>query len=278
MLSYQKHYFGKIIDFHVHVYPDNIAQKAIDNVYVSNNLPPAYNGTISGLLNMLDEDGVKLAVIEPIATKASQVESINDWAASHTDSHIISFGGIHPDCNDVDGQIEKIVSCKLPGIKIHSNWQDTYVDDPKMFPIYEAAQGRLIVTLHAGDEATHFDIQRAMPDKILNVLQNFPRLTINAAHFGGFMMWDMAEEYLVGKNIYFDTSACFGHGISNGQALRIIRNHGAEHILFGTDAPLDRPSVIIRHLMELGLTDDEMELILWKNAERLLEEHLPVHR
>ncbi|MCE5323778.1 amidohydrolase [bacterium] len=266
----QPQYFGKVIDFHVHVYPDNVAQRAIDNVYTANNLIPAYDGTTSGLINMMDNDGVRLAVIAPIATKASQVESINDWAISHTDKHIISFGGIHPDCDDLDDQVEKIISAGLPGIKIHSNWQDTYVDDPKMLPIYEAAQGRLIVTLHAGDEATYFEVQRAMPDRILHILQLFPKLTVNAAHLGGFQMWDMAEEYLIGKNVYFDVSACFGHGISNEQALRIIRNHGAEHILFGTDSPLDRPSVIFGHLMELGLTDNEMELILWKNAERLL--------
>ncbi|MEN6355708.1 MAG: amidohydrolase family protein [Armatimonadota bacterium] len=266
----QTQYFGKVIDFHVHVYPDNVAQRAIENVYSANNLMPAYDGTIVGLLDMLEKDGVRLAVIAPIATKSSQVESINDWAASHTDSRIISFGGIHPGYKDVDGQIEKIISSGLPGIKIHSNWQDTYVDDPKMFPIYEAAQGRLILTLHAGNESTPFEIQRATPDRILRVHQNFPNLTINAAHMGGYLMWDLAEEYLVGKDIYFDTSACFGRGISKEQAFRIIRRHGAEHILFGTDAPLDRPSAIIRHLMELGLTDDEMELVLCKNAERLL--------
>jgi predicted TIM-barrel fold metal-dependent hydrolase len=276
MQSDQTQYFGKIIDFHVHVYPDDVAQRAIDNVYTANNLVPAYDGTVAGLLNMLEADGVRLAIIAPIATKASQVASINNWAISHTDSRIISFGGIHPDCNDIDGTIDKIVASGLPGIKVHANWQDTFVDDPKMFPIYEAAQGRLIVTLHAGDEATHFEIQRATPDRILHILQNFPKLTINAAHLGGYQMWEMAEEYLVGKDIYFDTSACFGHGISNEQALRIIRHHGTGHILFGTDAPLDRPSVIIKHLMELGLTDNEMELILWKNAEKLLGEHLPI--
>ncbi len=263
--------FNKTIDFHAHVYPDQVAERAIANVYTANNLVPVYNGTMAGMLNMIEQDGVRLAVIQPIATKAAQVQSINAWALSHNHSRIISFAGIHPDYPDILGEMEKIISSGMLGIKIHANWQDTYVDAPEMFPIYEAAQGKLIVMFHAGDESTHFEIQRATPEMLLHVYQNFPKLTMIAAHMGGYKMWDSAQELLMGKDLYFDTSACMGRGISEEQMLSMIRKHGVEKVLFGTDAPLARPSEEIKRLIELGLTDDELELILWKNAERLLD-------
>lgn len=262
--------FNKTIDFHAHVYPDQVAERAIANVYTANNLVPVYDGTMAGMLDMLEQDGVRLAVIQPIATKAAQVESINTWALSHNHSRIVSFAGIHPEYEDVMGEIERIISSGMRGIKIHANWQDTFVDDPMMFPIYEAAQGKLIVMFHAGDESTHFEVQRATPEMLLRVHKSFPKLTMIAAHMGGYMMWDMAEECLMGKELYFDTSACMGRGISEKQMLSMIRKHGVEKVLFGTDTPLARPSEEIKRLIALGLTDDELELILWKNAERLL--------
>ncbi|MDE7278783.1 MAG: amidohydrolase family protein, partial [Oscillospiraceae bacterium] len=58
--------------------------------------------------------------------------------------------------------------------------------------------------------------------------------------------------------------------ISDEQALRIIRNHGADKILFASDCPW-HPSCRERKMLErLSLTDTERELISHVNAEKLL--------
>jgi predicted TIM-barrel fold metal-dependent hydrolase len=58
--------------------------------------------------------------------------------------------------------------------------------------------------------------------------------------------------------------------ISPEQMTRIIRSHGASKILFGSDSPWEDPADTLKFLLSLGLTDDELELITHKNAEKLL--------
>ena len=259
-----------IVDFHCHAFPDDVAQRALDALLSIYKVQPKTDGTASGLIRHMDIGGVDYAVVLPVATKASQVTSINDWAASHADPRIISFGGIHPLCEDIGGEVERIVSLGLPGIKIQANWQDTYVDDPKMYPIYEAAQGRLIISFHSGEELTPFEELKSTPRRLAKVHADFPDLVMIAAHMGGYLMWDEVEECLVGKDIYMDTSACFPDDLDDSRFVDIIRRHGPERILFGTDLPFGDPLDDIPRLMNMGLTDRELQLILGKNAQRLL--------
>ena len=261
-----------IVDFHCHAFPDKVARRALDALLTVYEVRPNTDGTISGLVRHMDTCGVNRAVILPVATKASQVTSINNWAASRNNPRIVSFGGMHPDCEDAPSEIERIVSLGLPGIKIQANWQNTYVDDPKMYPIYEAAQGRLIISFHSGQELAPLEELKSTPRRLARVHTDFPDLIMVAAHMGGYLMWDEVDECLVGKDVYMDTSACFPEYLDDSRFVDIIRRHGAEHILFGTDMPFGDPSDDIPRLMNMGLTDAELELILGKNAQRLLGE------
>jgi hypothetical protein len=259
-----------IVDFHVHAFPDDVAQRAIHALLETYQVRAVSDGTISGLVDYMGKSGVDYSVVQPVATKPSQVRSINDWAASHTDARVISFGGIHPDFEDVPGEIDRIVSLGLPGIKIQGNWQGVYIDDPAMRPIYEAAQGRLIVLFHSGEELAPFEEMRATPARLAAVHREFPGLTMVAAHMGGYRMWDEVEEHLLGKDIYFDTSACFPKDLPDERFLDLIRRHGAERILFATDSPFGDALADIPRLTQMGLTDRELELIFGGNATRLL--------
>ena len=58
--------------------------------------------------------------------------------------------------------------------------------------------------------------------------------------------------------------------LDNETTRRIIRNHGVERILFGTDCPIERHKEGVEKFLELGLTDDENEKILYNNAYNLL--------
>ena len=90
-----------------------------------------------------------------------------------------------------------------------------------------------------------------------------------AAHLGGWDMWDDVERYLVGTPILFDTAFIWKF-ISPAQCKRIIRTHGAEKILFGSDYPWRDPADIDRVLSKLPLSDEQFSLIRSGNAERLL--------
>jgi len=263
-----------VADFHVHVFPDDVASRALDTLLSAYGVEPVTDGTVSGLLAHMRASGVLWSVVQPVATKPSQVRSINDWAASHTEPGIISFGAVHPDSIDPARDVDDVVSRGLPGIKIQANWQNVYVDEPRMYPIYEAAQGRLIVLFHSGDELTPFDELKATPKRIARVLADFPRLTIVAAHMGGYRMWDDVEKHLLGREIYLDTSACFPEDLPDDRFLDMIRRHGADKILFATDSPFGDATRDIPRLAKMGLSDDELELIFHGNARRLLGDQL----
>lgn len=264
----------RIVDFHVHAFPDDLAERALKALIETYKVPTVTDGTVKGLTEHMRASGVNYSIIQPVATKPTQVRQINDWVSKITEPGVVCFGAIHPDCDDVPGEIERIISLGLPGIKIQANWQGVDVDDPKMFPIYDAVQGRLIVMFHAGREIADFGPIRACPKRLANVHREFPKMTMIAAHMGGYKMWDEVEEYLVGKQIFFDTSACPANDIPDDRLLSLIRRHGVERVLFATDSPFGDARKDISRLLRLGLKDSELEMIFWQNAEALLGNHL----
>ena len=94
--------------------------------------------------------------------------------------------------------------------------------------------------------------------------------TFVLAHLGGHAMWDDVERYLVGRDVYFDTAMGF-ECFPSEQFLRIVKNHGADKILFATDSPWSDASRELAVLNSLALTDEEKNMILCDNARRLLK-------
>ena len=54
-------------------------------------------------------------------------------------------------------------------------------------------------------------------------------------------------------------------------AQKIVEKHGTEKLLFGTDTPWHRPDMEMRLLNSLRLSEQERELIFYKNAVKLLQ-------
>lgn len=265
------------IDFHTHAFTDSIAEKAVGKLEQTV-IDAGYKeraetrGTISQLLEKMDEWGVDRAVVLPIATKPSQQLSINNWAAEVMSDRLYCFGTVHPDAEDALTELERIKSLGLKGIKLHPDYQNFFANEERMFPIYEkCAELKLPVIFHAGFDVLSPDCIHCTPQMSAEVLGKFPDLTVILAHLGGNELWDDVEKYLVGKNVYFDTAFIDGH-ISDEQLLRIIRSHGADKILLASDCPWHPSSAEIALIERLPLSDEEKELIYCKNALRLLED------
>ena len=89
------------------------------------------------------------------------------------------------------------------------------------------------------------------------------------AHLGGFKLWNEVEEYLVGRNVYMDTAFIASY-IDEEQFLRIVRNHGADRILFGSDSPWAGQKGCVDWINNQPLTVEEIENIFWKNVNNML--------
>ena len=131
------------------------------------------------------------------------------------------------------------------------------------------SQWDMLCVFHAGLDPVSPDVTRVTPEKAFTIHKKFPKLKMVLAHMGGFARWDEVEELLVGTGIFFDTSLASAHMVPQ-QALRIIQNHGAERILFGSDCPWGSPEEGARYIDALPLTSEEKDRIFYRNALELL--------
>ncbi len=261
-----------IIDFHTHVFPDELAERAIRLLCenIEEIFTPVTDGTLAGLVGYMDVSGIDISVLQPVVTKPKQFQPLNDWAASIQSARIVSFGGIYPHTDDYKRDIDYVVSLGLKGLKFHCEYQDFYVDAPEMLRIYDYAFSRgLIVLHHAGLDPAYGDPPKSSPKRFAAIADAMRGGTLVAAHLGGWNEWDDVERWIVGKNIYLDTSTGFEH-FPTDQFLRIVENHGADKILFASDSPWSDAVTELQCLRALPLSEDSKNKILGANAQKLL--------
>jgi uncharacterized protein len=194
----------RIIDAHVHIFPSKIAEKATESIGSYYDIPMFANGTIEDLIRNGEKINVHKYVVHSTATKVEQVESINNFIAKTQSEYesFIGFGTLHPELDDVELEVNRIISLGLKGVKLHPDFQDFNIDDDCMNPIYKAIEGKLPVLIHMGDEKK----TNSRPERLANVIKAFPNLTVIAAHLGGYQMWDDSMKYIVGKKHYGNSS------------------------------------------------------------------------
>ena len=262
----------RIIDCHTHCFPDSLAERAVGRLVSSYKVTPSFDGTVNDLIRQMDDAGIEMSVMVPVATKPSQVQPINDWVLGIRHPRVIPFGAMHPDFPEIASEIRRLREAGIKGVKLHPNWQGYKPEDPKAFPIYEALiENDMIAYFHGGDELEKWPTPiDSTPRAFAEVHAQFPYLKLVVAHMGGYRMWDEVEEYLLGRDLYFDISACFPEDLPDDQLLRMMRAHGMEKILYASDSPCGHPVSQLQRMLSLPLADEEKELLCWKNAARLL--------
>lgn len=260
------------IDFHVHAFADKIAHRTIEALTETAWVKPATDGTLSDTERTMQGWGVDGYVLLSIATKPSQHLVCNNWAASAKSDHVFPFGSVHPDGEDVLAELERIKSLGLYGIKLHPDYQHFFVDEPRMFPIYQkCGELGLPIIFHAGLDPVSPSEIHCTPEMAADILERFPDTTMIMAHLGGNAMWNEVETTLAGRfgNLYMDT-ALVGSFVEEEQLARIIEKHGAERILLASDCPWDTTDKTIEKLRRIGLSKEQEQMIFSGNAKRLL--------
>ena len=258
-----------VIDAHCHIYPEKIASKAVagtDNFY---GVTSANKGTISDLLERGDKAGVDHFIVQSVATTPKQVNSINEFISNSValyPERFTGLGTLHPESEDIKGDIERLVELGLKGVKLHPDIQAFKLDDYRCLKIYEECEKRgLIMLLHTGD--SRYDYSN--PNRLLPLLKTYTNLTFIGAHFGGYSIWDEAAEKLCGiDNFYVDCSSSFPF-IEKEQAKELIKRYTADKILFGTDYPMWDAISELDYFFSLGLDECQIKSILSLNAKKV---------
>ncbi len=259
----------RIIDFHTHIYPDSVAFKAADDVraFYDGLGDETVDGRVQTLLEHADNAGITQMAVLPVATKPERTRHINEFILKQAAAQprFYGFGTVHAAMDGLMDEVAFIQESALHGIKIHPDYQLFSIDDKRMYPVYEQIQGQLPIVFHMGDLRYDF----SQPAKLRTVLKQFPKLDVVAAHFGGYQMREIARQELSDTNCYFDTSSSLMF-MEQGVAEEYIRHYGTERFMFGSDFPMWNPQCELERFLQLSLTDDEKEQILWKTAAQLL--------
>ena len=258
----------RIIDFHAHIYPDKIAEKATNATGDFYGITPACIGTSEGLLREGKGAGISEFVLLPVATKPEQARSINTFIRDEVNAHaeFHGFGTLHPDSATMLEEAEYILQSGLLGVKLHPDTQGFNTDDKRLFEVYDYLQGRGTLIVHCGDK--RFDYSH--PRRLKKVIDNFPKLCVIAAHLGGWSLFDEAFALLKNSDCFFDISSCTMF-LPSEKVAKYIRGYGADRVLFGTDFPLWSPETEVNAFKNLPLTSEEFEKIAYKNALRVID-------
>ena len=128
-----------IIDFHTHLWPDKIAEKAKEYLEKSFKMPMTAVPVEKNVLKEMDENGITKSVIASVASRPDQVEHINNWLFRLNPERFIKFASLHPFYEKWSYELDRIKD-NAQGIKIQPEFQMFYIDDERVFPMYEKIQ------------------------------------------------------------------------------------------------------------------------------------------
>ena len=266
-----------IIDFHTHIFPEKIAKSTLDVLSFNSGNIPFSDGTEQGLYNALNIANADLAITLPVLTKPSQFDSVAHFSMSINQKQsgdfpkIIAFAGMHPDCENVKEKMAFLKENGFLGIKIHPDYQSTFIDDERYITILKYAKDYdLIVVTHSGvDEGYSGQPVRCTPERVLKVIEKVGHSKFVLAHYGAHQLWQEVLDKLCGKDVYFDTADTL-HEIDKEMFKKIIDKHGEDRILFATDSPWKGIKEELGIFKSYNLNRQAEEKILYKNALKLL--------
>ena len=266
---------AEVTDVHVHVYPDAIAERAAQSVGAYYGVPMAGDGTVSCLRAMIAGSPIARCVIHSVAVKAKNVQHINDFIAATVAAdpgRLVGFMTMHQDFPDPEGEIDRARALGLRGIKLHPDMQRVNMDDPRMMRVFAIAEDRgLPVIVHCGDYRHDF----SHPRRLRAVLAAFPRLVVDAAHFGGWSIYEQGYDFLHDQRCYVDMSSSMDI-LGDRRTAELARLFGCGRVLFGSDYPMSDPAEVLRRFARQGLSASEMARMCHENAEGFLANELPL--
>jgi uncharacterized protein len=263
---------NSIIDFHTHAFPDEIAARAMQSLEHGCEIKPFLDGRVSSLLASMDGCGIEKAIVCSIATKPAQFDPILKWSQKIRTQRIIPFPSVHPDDEQSLEKIGLIKKSGFKGVKMHPFYQNFFLDEPKLLPIYEKiCQEGLMLLMHTGFDFAFERIRRCDPAKIAYVTEKFPTLKLISTHFGAWQDWQEVQKILIGRPIYMEISMSLDY-LEPEVARNMILAHPAEYLLFGTDSPWTSHKNTLELLRKLDLGERIERLILGENGLKLLSE------
>lgn len=257
-----------IIDCHTHLGPHNNKNFEADD-----------------LLNSMKKAGIECSLVIANRTRGEGLSTDEIIQITEKNAKLKAIGNIEFDTLDED-QIEKLKqyleSKKIVGIKFYLGYEEFYADDPKFSNLYSFCEKNgYPVVYHTGVLEVGYKglLKYSHPLTIDSVANNFPNLKIVIAHMGNPWILDCGAVMLKNENVYMDLSGFFDEykPIAKEQVDYFIKRlwefqqfvGDFKKCLFGTDWPLYDQKEYLDAVLKLSLDKEELELVLWKNAQKI---------
>jgi len=269
-----------VVDFHVHVAEYNMWTPWVHE-YMKKVNPVIYEGfdkimKPDGILELMDEDGVDLAVIlaeiAPLTTGVVRNEFVAEFCSKS--KRLIPFASINPttDPNPQKTLARLVKDLGMKGLKLLPPYQHFYPNDTRFYALYTKAQELNVpVVFHTGSSVfKNAKLKFGNPLYLDDLAVDFPDLTIVQVHGGRAFWYDIA--FFLAKrhrNVYIDISGLPPKNLLKYfPELEKIRGK----VIFGSDWP-GVPSVKanIEAIRKLPLKTEIKRKILGENALKLLK-------
>ncbi len=260
----------RIIDFHTHIYPTTLARRAMAVAQREaddfEKLPVKEN-----LWRRMEEEQVALSVVQHVVSKPSTQTDVNRFAKEIERPNVISFGGLHPDCDHVLEEIEKLKDMNLAGVKFHPPFQKVHLDDERYIPMWKRINHLgFPVLIHCGRARGdgQYDL---FPSGVAKFMKYLPDVPVVLAHMGGRSGNPEEEKILFNmpENVYVDTTMS-AERQEMADFERLVSAMRPERVIFGSDFPYGTQKAAIVFIRGSSFSEHEKAMMLGGTAAKLL--------
>jgi predicted TIM-barrel fold metal-dependent hydrolase len=168
-------------------------------------------------------------------------------------------------------EIERGLAEGMVGVKLAASRR---ASDPLLDPVArEAARHDVPVLQHVWQHRRREVPGQEISDALdLGTLAaRHPSARFILAHIGGGGDWAHSLRALVDlPNVFVDLS---GSGVDRGMLELCLECVGVDRLLWGCDLTIDTGVAKLRHLAVIGLTEQDLERVRWRNAARVFGHH-----
>lgn len=182
------------------------------------------------------------------------------------------YVSFNPEHMEVDKRIMELLleTPECAGIKIHPPLHRVSADDDRYDIAFAEAErtGKVVLT-HSWEDSSYNPVQKlSLPHLFEKHLKNHPGAKFILGHAGGrpATMEEVCRVCQKYSNVWVDLSGDYFH---DGMLETLTAGIGAERILLGSDSCWFNVHAIFGMLLKSRLSDAEIELIAFKNAENL---------
>lgn len=276
----------EVVDAHVHIFPEEILEQR--DRFCSRDRwfgllyghPRARLVSAAELQRSMDEAGIEVSIAAGFPWADPGLCRLhNDYLAEtsqQSQGRIAWLATVVPHHSGAAVEAERCFALGAVGIgELNADAQGFSWDEPhQLANLVTVCQAyRRPIMAHVSEPLGHQYPGKgtAWPQRFLHFVEQFPELTVVAAHWGGGLPFYelMPEVARAARNVAYDTAAS-----TYLYDLRVFRTVldlvGVDRVLFASDYPVLRQKRFLERVrFESGLIERELQAILGKNARRV---------